>query len=263
MDTVTSADGTTIAFDRSGHGPAVILVPGALNRRADPLNATLAELLSERFTVFNYDRRGRGDSTDTPPYAVQREIEDLAALVQEAGGSAYVYGISSGGVLAMEAAHRLPSITKLAMYEPPFIVDDSRPPRPDDYVQQLDTMTAEGRPGDAVAYFMTAAAGVPAEFVAGMRGQPFWPALEAIAHTIAYDGRVMGNTMSGNPLPAEWAAITTPTLVVDGGNNPTFHTGAKALADLLPNAQHQTLGGQEHNVDPNAIAPVLAAYFAA
>jgi pimeloyl-ACP methyl ester carboxylesterase len=238
-------------------------VAGALAKRADPINASLADLLAEQFTVYNYDRRGRGDSTDTSPYAVEREIEDIAALLEEAGGSAYVYGISSGGVLALEAARRLPSITKLAMYEPPFIVDNSRPPRPDDYVQQLDKMTAEGRPGDAVAYFMTEAAGVPAEFVAGMRGQPFWSALEAIAHTIAYDGRVMGNTMSGKPLPAEWGAITTSTLVVDGGNNPTFHTGAQALADLLPNAQHRTLGGQEHNVDPQAIAPVLIAYFAA
>jgi pimeloyl-ACP methyl ester carboxylesterase len=263
METVTSADGTTIAFDRSGHGPAVILVAGATAKRADPGNAALADLLAEQFTVYNYDRRGRGDSTDIPPYAVEREIEDIAALLEEAGGSAYVYGISSGGVLALEAARRLPSITKLAMYEPPFIVDDSRPPRPDDYVQQLDKMTAKGRRGDAVAYFMTEAAGVPAEFVAGMRGQPFWPALEAVAHTIAYDGRVMGNTMSGKPLPAEWASITTPTLVVDGGNNPTFHTGAQALADLLPDAQHRTLGGQEHNVDPQAIAPVLAEYFAA
>jgi pimeloyl-ACP methyl ester carboxylesterase len=263
MDTVTSADGTTIAFDRSGHRPAVILVAGALAKRADPINAILAELLAEQFTVYNYDRRGRGDSTDTPPYAVEREVDDLAALVEEAGGSAYAYGISSGGVLALEAARRLPSITKLAMYEPPFIVDGSRPPRPDDYVQQLDKMTGEGRPGDAVAYFMTAAAGIPAEFVAGMRGQPFWPATEAVAHTIAYDGRVMANTTSGAPLPAEWATITTPTLVMDGGNNPTFHTGAQALADLLPNAQHHTLGGQDHNVDPHAIAPVLAAYFAA
>jgi pimeloyl-ACP methyl ester carboxylesterase len=258
--TTTSRDGTIIAFDRSGHGPAVILVAGATAERTG--NAPLAELLAERFTVYNYDRRGRGDSSDTTPYAIEREVEDISALVDEAGGSAHIYGISSGAVLALEAARRLPSLTKVAMYEPPFIVDDSRPPLPDDYVQQLDTMTAEGRPGDAVALFMTAAAGVPADYVDGMRTQPFWPALEAIAHTIAYDGRIMGRTMSGGPLPAEWATIATPTLVVDGGNNPTFHAGAQALAELLPNAEHRTLGGQDHNVEPQALAPVLAAYLA-
>jgi pimeloyl-ACP methyl ester carboxylesterase len=262
MNTVVSKDGTVIAYDRLGSGPAVILVAGALSKRADPINATLAELLAERFTVYNYDRRGRGDSSDTLPYAVEREVEDISALVEEAGGTACAYGISSGGVLAMEAARRLPSIMKLAMYEPPFIVDGSRTPRPGDYVEQLDTMTAEGRPGDAVALFMTAAAGVPAEFVAGMRDQPFWAALEEIAHTIAYDGRIMGDTMSGKPLLAEWATIKTPTLVVDGGATPAFHTAALALADILPNGQHRTLEGQQHNVEPEAIAPVLAAYFA-
>lgn len=261
MDKATSLDGTTIAFDRSGSGPAVILVAGALSRRTDPINAELADLLADRFTVYNYDRRGRGDSSDTQPYAVEREVEDIAALIEVAGGRACCYGISSGGVLALEAARRLPSIARLAMYEPPFIVDDSRPPRPRDYVQQLDSMIAEGRPGDAVAYFMTAAAGVPAEFVSGMREQPFWAGFEAIAHTIAYDGRVMGDTMHGEPLPAEWATVTTPVLVADGAKTPAFHTSALALARLLPHAKHQTLTGQEHNVEPQAIAPVLADYF--
>src|ERR1051325_11549590 len=150
MNTVTSADGTTIAFDRAGHGPPVILVAGATAKRADPGNSDLAERLAGRFTTYNYDRRGRGDSADTQPYAVEREVEDIAALVTEAGGTAYIYGISSGAVLALEAARRLPALTKLAMYEPPFIVDDSRPARAHDYVQQLDKMTAEGRRGDAV-----------------------------------------------------------------------------------------------------------------
>jgi pimeloyl-ACP methyl ester carboxylesterase len=263
MKTVVSKDGTTIAYDRLGSGPAVITVVGALNRRTDNINAALAEFLAERFTVYNYDRRGRGDSGDTVPYAVEREVEDIAALLDEAGGAAHIYGISSGGVLALEAARRLPSITKVAMYEPPCIVDDSRPPRPDDYVRQLNRMTGEGRRGDAVAYFMTVAAGIPAEYVLGMRDQPFWAGLESLAHTIAYDGMVMGNTMSGNPLPDDWAAIKTPTLVVDGGTTPAFHTAAQALADLLPNGQHRTLEGQQHNVEPAAIAPVLIDYFSA
>lgn len=263
MNTVTSADGTTIAFDRAGQGPPVILVAGATAKRADPGNSDLAERLARRFTTYNYDRRGRGDSTDTQPYTVEREVEDIAALAAEAGGTAYIYGISSGAVLALEAARRLPTLTKLAMYEPPFIVDDSRPPRARDYVEQLDTMVAEGRRGDAAVYFMTEAAGIPAEFAAGMREQPFFPAVEALAHTIAYDGRVMGDTMDGGPLPAEWAGFAGSALVVDGGNTPWINAGAVALAGLLPNARHVTLGGQDHNVDPDVIAPVLIDYFAA
>src|SRR5438270_4308784 len=176
MNTVVSADGTTIAFDRAGQGPPVILVAGATATRADSGSSGLAERLAGRFTAYTYDRRGRGDSADTRLYAVEREVEDIAALVAEAGGTACIYGISSGGVLALEAARRLPSLTKLAVYEPPFIVDDSRPPRARDYVQQLDKMTAEGRRGDAVVYFMTEAVGMPAEFAAGMREQPFFPA---------------------------------------------------------------------------------------
>lgn len=262
MSTVTSPDGTSIAFDCTGTGPAVVLVTGALSKRSDPINTTLAELLSSRFTVYNFDRRGRGDSTDTAPYAIEREIEDIAALIAHAGGSACIYGISSGGVLALRAARQLHGITKVAMWEPPFILDDSRTPRPADYVEQLDLMTAEGRRGDAVAYFMTAAAGVPEEYVTGMRDQPFWPPLEEIAHTIAYDGRIMGTTMSGaNNLPSEWADIATPTLVLDGAATPAFHTGAAALAGLLKNGEHRTLAGQNHDVEPKVIAPVLADYF--
>jgi pimeloyl-ACP methyl ester carboxylesterase len=263
MNTVVSADGTAIAFDRSGQGPAVILVSGATATRSDPGNPDLASLLAGQFSMYNYDRRGRGDSTDTPPYAVEREVEDIAAVLAEAGGKAYIYGISSGAVLALEAARRLPGLTKLAMYEPPFVVDDGRPPLPADYVAQLDTMVAEGRRGDAVVYFMTQAAGIPAEFAAGMRDQPFFPAVEAVAHTIGYDGRIMGGTMSGRPLPAEWAGLSTATLVVDGGNTPWIHAGTAALGGLLPNARHVTLGGQDHNVDPAALAPVLIEFFTA
>ncbi|TDX08291.1 alpha/beta fold hydrolase [Kribbella sp. VKM Ac-2566] len=263
MDTVVSKDGTVIAYDKSGNGPALITVIGALNQRSDDFNVALAALLAERFTVYNYDRRGRGDSTDTPPYAVQREVEDIAALVEAAGGSACIYGTSSGGILALEASRQLDSLTKVAMYEPPCIIDDTRPARPADYVRQLNTMVADNRRGDAVAYFMTVAAGVPAEYVSGMRTQPFWARLESLAHTIAYDGLVMGNTMSGNPLPTEWANVKTPTLIADGGQTLAFQTAAMALADLLPNGEHRTLPDQPHNVDPEAITPVLIDYFTA
>src|SRR5258708_9846771 len=164
MKKVLSKDGTPIAFDQSGHGPAVILVTGAIARRSEA--ASLAAHLSPDFTVFAYDRRGRGESGDTAAYAVEREVEDLDALITEAGGSAFVFGHSSGAVLALEAARLLPTkITKLAVYEPPFIIDDSRPPAPEDYVPHLNELVSSGRRGEVVEYFMTEAVGVPAEMV--------------------------------------------------------------------------------------------------
>jgi len=263
MRKVISKDGTAIAFDQSGEGPAVILVGGALSDRSG--SAPLVELLAPHFTVFSYDRRGRGDSGDTAPYAVEREVEDIEALINEAGGSAFVYGMSSGAVLALEVASKLPTkIKKLALYEPPFIVDDSRPLPPKDYVKQLDELTAAGRRGDAVEFFMTEAVGVPAEYLAQMRDMPMWAAMEEMAHTLAYDGAVMGDTMAGKPLPAQrWASATVPTLVMDGGESPTWlGNAAQAVAAVLPNARHRTLEGQEHGVAPEALAPVLEEFFA-
>lgn len=185
MSTVRSKDGTTIAFEAWGDGQPLIMIDGATGYRAvNPLNEEVGKLLSDEFRVYAYDRRGRGESTDTKPYAVERELEDLAALIDDAGAPAMVFGWSSGGVLALDAAAADLSITKAAAFEPPFVVDDSRPPLPGDYVQQLDASVADGRPGDAVALFMTAAAGVPGEMVAEMREAPFWPAVEAVAHTI-------------------------------------------------------------------------------
>ncbi|MBI5670573.1 MAG: alpha/beta hydrolase [Chloroflexi bacterium] len=172
--TVTSKDGTRIAYDQRGQGPVVILVAGALGVRSPhPVSRQLAELLSQHFTVIDYDRRGRGDSSDTPPYALEREVEDIEALMDATGGTAFVYGLSSGAVLALEAASRLPrKVKKLALYEPPFIINDSRPPVPDDYVKQLQAAIAAGRPGDAVEIFMTKAILIPPEFVAQMRTAP-------------------------------------------------------------------------------------------
>jgi pimeloyl-ACP methyl ester carboxylesterase len=260
MSTVTSRDGTTIAFDRSGDGSAVILVAGAFGERS--MMAPLAALLAARFTVYNYDRRGRGGSGDTAPYAVEREVEDIEALLDHAGGRAYAYGISSGAVLALHAARRLPGITKLALYEPPFIVDDSYQPLPPDYVDRVKELTSTGRPGDAVELFLTFV-GVPAVDVAQMRAAPFWTALEAVAHTLAYDFTVMGDTQRGKPLPAKWASITTPTLVADGDKTPQpyIRPAADALAAILPNARRHTIPGQDHAVAPDAIAPVLIDYF--
>jgi pimeloyl-ACP methyl ester carboxylesterase len=279
VKTIISKDGTTIAYDQYGKGPVVILVTGALGTRSHAMSNDLAKLMSSNFTVIDYDRRGRGDSSDTPPYAVQREVEDIEALIDAVGGSAYLYGMSSGAVLALEAASKLPNkVKKLAMYEPPFIVDDSHPPLPSDYVAQLNKAVGEGRRGDAVEIFMTKAIGIPAEFVAQMRSAPVsevwgddpeamkppeWADMEKVAHTLAYDGTIMGDTMSGKPLPAgKWKSSTAPTLVITGGNSEGFfHSGPKALVADLPNAQHRILEGQDHAVAPAALAPMLIEFF--
>src|SRR5690348_8410005 len=262
MRTVTSNDGTTIAFDQSGAGPAVILVGGALSDRAAA--APVAALLAPHFTVINFDRRGRGDSSDTQPYAVEREIEDIAALIDAVGGSAYVFGGSSGAALALEAANRGLPITKLALYEPPFIVDDARKPIPEGYVVHLGELATSGRRGAAVEYFLANAVEVPAEALAQMRQAPMWPAMEALAHTLAYDGAIMEGNMAGRPFsPGQWAAVTIPTLVMDGGDSPVWmHNAAQAVADILPDARRLTLEGQTHAVDPHILVPVLIKFFA-
>jgi pimeloyl-ACP methyl ester carboxylesterase len=257
VETTTSKDGTAIAFERLGDGPAVILVGGALTDRAS--DAPLAAVLAAQFTVITYDRRGRGDSGDTAPYAVDREIEDLQALIGVAGGSAAVYGTSSGANLALAAAAGGAAVTRLALWEPNFLVDSSRPPLPETYVSHLDELVAAGRRGDAVEYFMTVAVGIPAEFVAPMRSTPMWPGMEAVAHTLAYDGAlVRGFTLPGDRL----ATVTTPTLVLDGGQTPWMSHGAQALTAALPDARHRRLAGQPHNVAADAVAPALAEFFA-
>jgi pimeloyl-ACP methyl ester carboxylesterase len=258
MNKVTSQDGTTIAFDRLGGGPPVILACGASTDRM--ANAPLAALLAEHFTVFNYDRRGRGDSGDTPPYAVERELEDIDALINEADGSAFVYGTSSGGALALEAAASGLTITKLALWEVPFALDEgSRPPA--DQVERYDEMIAAGRRGDAVEYFMRQVVGLPPGFVVYARSQPFWQARETLAHTLAYDATIMGD----HSLPVERAAaVTAPTIVIAGeASFPFMRETARTLAEIIPDGQSRILEGQEHNVDPSALAPVLEEFFKA
>jgi pimeloyl-ACP methyl ester carboxylesterase len=263
--TVKSKDGTAIAFSRTGNGPPVIFVDGALAYRAfNPGADVLASALGRRFTVVTYDRRGRGESGDTPPYAPTREVEDLDALIREVGGSAFVVAMSSGVALALDAAARNPAIKKLVLYEPSFIVDNTRSPIPADYVTHLRELVSGGRRGDAVEYFMTTAVQVPPEMVAGMRMAPMWSGMEAVAHTIAYDGETLGDAMSGKPLSKKrWASVKVPTLVIDGGASPAWlGNAAQALANLLPNARRRTLEGQTHNVDPKVLAPVLDEFFA-
>ena len=260
MSTTHSADGTIIGFDGWGAGQPLIFVDGATGHRAtSQLPAQVAELLGTEFRVYAYDRRGRGESGDTAPYAPQREIEDLAAVIEAAGAPAFVCGFSSGAVLAVDAAAAGLPIDKLVLFEPPFVVGESRPPLPDDYVERLDAAIADGRPGDAAEVFLTAAIGLPAEAASGMRMSPFWPTLEAVAHTIAYDGRIMGTTMSGAPLPADrWAALSAPTLIMYGNSTePWLITAARALADLLPAASLQAVEGAQHTVSADVLAPAL------
>jgi pimeloyl-ACP methyl ester carboxylesterase len=258
--TVVSADGTSIAFTAWGAGEPLIIIDGATAYPAiNPTNEELARLLSDRFRTYAYDRRGRGRSTDTRPYAVRREIEDIAALIEVAGAPATVFGWSSGAVLALDAAAAGLPIKRLALFEPPFVVDDSRPPLPADYVERLDAAVADGRPGDAAELFLTAAAGLPPEAVSGVRQSDFWPIMEAVAPTIAYDGRIIGDTMSGNPLPPDrWAAVTVPTLVLHGtGTFPFIIAGAEALAELLPAATLRPVKGEQHNASADVLATVL------
>ena len=257
MSTVNSRDGTTIAFDQLGAGPPIILVCGGSTDRM--ANAPLAELLAEHFTVFNYDRRGRGDSGDTAPYAVEREVEDIDAIITVAGGSASVYGASSGAALALEAAASGLAITKLALWEPPYILE-GRPRPPADTARMYTELVAAGRRGDAVELFMAKVVGLPPEFVAEAKKAPWWPAQEALAHTLAYDATIMGDYS----LPTERvASVTVPTLVIDGGASfPWIRLTAQAVAEGIPDAQWRTLEGQTHNVAPKVLAPVLEEFFA-
>lgn len=261
MQTVTSKDSTTIAYDQSGSGTAVIIVPGALQFRAfDQGLVELAELLAPHFTVINYDRRGRGDSGDTKPFAVEREIEDIEALIDSVGGSAYLYGISSGAALAFEAALALGSkVKKLAMYEAPYNDDPTARQAWRDYRTELDKLVSAGRGGDAVILFMMLV-GMPAEHADGMREQPFWPVFEAIGHTLAYDAAELGEEAA---VPVEKAAwLTTPTLTMDGSESyPFMHAAAVALAQAMPNGQQRTLEGQTHEVASPVVAPVLIEFF--
>jgi pimeloyl-ACP methyl ester carboxylesterase len=253
--TVTSADGTKIAVDIAGSGPAVVLVSGgSVDRGA---NAGLADALNGEFTTYNYDRRGRGDSGDTAPYAVQREIEDIEAVIGLAGGHAHLYGSSSGAGLALEAAAAGARIDRLVLWEPPYNLDPAGRP-PVDSVEQLDRMIAEGRRGDAATFFMVDMVRLPAEFAAFAKTQPWWPGQEAIAHTLAYDARVMGDYS----VPTATAArVAVPTLILTGGASfPFFKPTAEALVAAMPDARTAQLPEQQHNVDPTVLGPAMAEF---
>jgi pimeloyl-ACP methyl ester carboxylesterase len=261
MDTLSSRDGTKIAYDKQGAGPALILVDGALTVHSSGGKSELAGLLSPHFAVFGYDRRGRGESGDTLPYAVDREVDDIEALIDHAGGSAFLYGHSSGGPLAMLAAIRLGGkVSKIAMYEAPYNNDPGAQESWSQYLRQLDEALADNRRGDAVALFMRFV-GTTAEQVEAMRSAPFWPGMESIAPTLAYDhAAILGEPWS---VPAELAShVSVPALVMSGDAGlPFMPDTALVLSKAIPQGQLRILGGQTHAVDPGALAPILAEFF--
>ena len=266
---VTSKDGTPIAYDRQGDGPAVILVIGGLADRSE--NAPLATELAARFTVYNYDRRGRGQSGDSLPYAVQREIEDIDALIAEAGGPAHLFGVSSGGVLVLEAALAGIAVDRLAVYEVPYCLAGDMPRRSREFVERLGPALAEDRRGDALELFMRFA-GSSEEEIEGARRSRWWPGLLAMAHTLAYDAACMGDYQ---PPRARLARITRPVLAATGGVSPDSQVGmgglppdfftraADAIAASVPHAARQTVAGSGHVADPKALAAVLQRFFGA
>ncbi|MFD3905917.1 alpha/beta hydrolase [Streptomyces sp. CB04723] len=242
-----SADGTEIAYQLSGSGPAVILVASALADRSD--TEKLAALLADHFTVINYDRRGRGASGDADAYAVDREIEDIAALVDHVGGSASLFGSSSGAVLALRAAAAGVKVDRLALYEPPFVIAEGDAGPPLDLAEQVGALLEQGREADAVKYFMTKVQGMPGIAVFFMKLMPkIWKNLVGLARTLPYDIAVMGDTQRGRPLDArKWEGVDVPTRVLTGGKSPAaFRRAAGALAGILPKADHRTLPGLNH-----------------
>jgi pimeloyl-ACP methyl ester carboxylesterase len=259
IETVRSADGTSIAFETTGKGPALVLIGGAFCDRSAPTSGTpLAALLAHRFTVFSYDRRARGDSTDTAPWSLEREIEDIGAILEAAGGSAAVFGNSSGGLLALDAAARGLSISRLALYEPPVILDPERARSFEALATELDDAVANHRRADAVELYFTKVMQMPAGVVTNMRRSPMWSGLEHIAHTLGHDLRI---TASGPARLDRASSVRAETLVMSGGASAGWMRDAlQTLAQAIPSGRHETLEGQTHAVDPKALASAIEAF---
>jgi pimeloyl-ACP methyl ester carboxylesterase len=256
METTPSADGTPIAFEREGDGPALVLVVGAFCDRST--SETLATLLAPHFTVLRYDRRGRGSSGDTAPYAVEREIEDLEAVAAAAGEQPVVFGHSSGAVLALEAVINGLPATKLVAYEPPYIVEGTRD-RPARLAERVSQLLAADERSEAAELFMLEGPGSPPEVVTRMMGAPMWSRFEALAHTLPYDLAIVGDQQ----VPAvRLATIAVPTLVLSGAASPQWARQAvEAVAAAVPHSEHRVLEGQTHNVADDVLAPVLTSFF--
>ena len=253
--TVRSADGTTIAFDRIGDGPPLVVVLGAFNDRQS--KPALVDLLAAHLTVYGYDRRGRGGSGDTPPYAIDREIEDLAAVIAAAGGSARVFGHSSGAVLSLLAAGRDVGIDRLALYDAPVTTSEAATPASTDLLDRVSAEVAAGRPAEARKLFLVEVVGMPAEMVAMVEQSPHWDGMVAMAPTLPYD-LALGST----PVPADrLAAVRAPTLALAGGAGADWTvTTARVVAEAVPDGRHAVLEGQTHDEDPAVLAPALVEF---
>jgi len=258
-----SKDGTKIAFSKTGKGKPLILVDGAFCHRKFGANEKLPQYLSDNFTVYSYDRRGRSESGNTLPYSPQKEFEDLEAVINEAGGNVCVYGISSGAALALEAANAGVKMEKLALYEAPYITDNSRSPLPESYLKNLAEFAEQGENEKAVKYFMRTGIGLPSFVVWMMQLMPAWKQMKQLAHTLPYDTEILGNTGSGNPLSKEkWNNVQIPILVISGSKSAKWSQNSmRQLATVLPNAKHHSLKGQSHIVNPKVLAQELKQFF--
>ena len=262
---VTSKDGTTITYDRHGDGPPLVVVDGALSSRAMGSGQLIAPVLADRFSVYVYDRRGRGDSGDTAPFATDREVEDLLAVIEAAGGSADVFGHSSGAALALEAARQGAAIRHLALYEVPMVVDASRSPVGNDFRSRLQALVDQGQRSQAIKLFMTEGVGAPKAMAMIMPITPAWKKITPIAHTLPYDIAHVEEFLHGRPLPGgRWDDLDLPILVIAGGKSPAWMRHAMdELSRALPHAQLKVLDGQTHMLKPEVTGPVLADFFAA
>jgi len=262
MGMARSRDGTRIAYDQRGSGPPVLLVDGAFDHRAWGTSQQLAELLASHFKVIAYDRRGKGDSGNARLYSIDREVEDIAALIAVAGGTANLYGASTGAALALEAARRGLNIRKLALYEPPFVVDATRPAVAPDLIARLQALIKVNRRSAAVRLFLTTA-GVPAMGITLLRLTPTWAKLKQSAHTLVHEAAIMAGDQEGKALSAaRWSSITLPVLVMEGARSPRWmHNAMLALQHVLANARYQQLPGEKHRPRPEAMAPALREFF--
>jgi pimeloyl-ACP methyl ester carboxylesterase len=262
MEKFQSLDGTTIAYERLGSGPPVVLVGGAFcDHRARSAGLPLARLLATSMTVYCVDRRGRGESGDTPPYAVTREVEDVAALLSVAGGAAHAYGHSSGALLLVECALAGLPIRKLALYEPPLVLPTHREPVPPDLTEQLAALTAAGKRAEATELFLTRAIGLPGSYVQQMKSGAAWSGLEAISPTLSYDATITRDPLS---VLSRAPGVTNPTLLLDGTKSqPWMRAAVAALSLAIPGSRYVALPDQTHDVLPAALAPHLLEFFLA
>lgn len=261
MPFITSKDGTKIAYEVRGIGPALLLVDGAMcSRDMGPMPA-IADALSDKFSVWIFDRRGRGGSGNNLPWTMEKEIDDITALLDAMGDNPMMFGISSGALLAARAAAG-GKVTRLALFEAPMIVDGTHPPMPADFVPGIERHVANGKPSEAAKDFMRYV-GMPGIALFIMSMLPFWKKVTVNAHTLPYDLSFVEPYQAGKPLKkSDWADISMPVLVMDGGKSPTYMRNAqKQWADILPDAQYKTLPGQTHNVKTDAIAPELRTFF--